>query len=80
MAEHDPAQRPRKETHGVRGKRRLVPARGSRVGKKSWLKTSAAAVPYRKKSYHSIVVPMKLATTTRATPPAGFPGDSMRRL
>jgi hypothetical protein len=29
------------------------------------LKTSAAAVPYRKKSYHSIVVPTKLAMTTR---------------
>jgi hypothetical protein len=34
------------------------------VGKKSRLKTSAAAVPYRKKSYHSIVVPMKQARTT----------------
>ena len=28
------------------------------------LKTRAAAVPYRKKSYHSTVVPMKLAKMT----------------
>jgi hypothetical protein len=34
------------------------------VGKKSLLKTSAEAVPYRKKSYHSIVVPIKLARIT----------------
>src|SRR6186997_3317341 len=38
-----------------------VPITGSTFGKNSRLKTSAAAVPYRKKSYHSIVVPMKLA-------------------
>jgi FtsP/CotA-like multicopper oxidase with cupredoxin domain len=41
-----------------------VPTSGSASGKKSSLKTSAAAVPYRKKSYHSIVVPMKLAVAT----------------
>jgi len=44
-----------------------VPANGSSVGKNSRLNTKAAAVPYRKKSYHSIVVPIKLASTTRRT-------------
>src|SRR3954453_8070467 len=39
-----------------------VPARVDSPGKKTAGKTSAAAVPYRKKSYHSIVVPMVLAT------------------
>jgi hypothetical protein len=41
-----------------------VPTVGSAVGKNSSLKISAAAVPYRKKSYHSIAVPMKLARAT----------------
>src|SRR5688572_17168421 len=43
----------------------MVPATGSKVGKKSLLKTSAAAVPYRKKSYHSMSVPMNAAAMTR---------------
>jgi hypothetical protein len=38
-----------------------VPVSGSKAGKKILLKISAAAVPYRKKSYHSIVVPIMLA-------------------
>src|SRR5262249_32950933 len=50
-------------------KEAMVPAKGSRAGKNSSLNTSAAAVPYKKKSYHSIVVPMKLAKTTRVTEP-----------
>src|SRR6266576_3584712 len=37
---------------------------GSKVGKKSLLKISAAAVPYRKKSYHSMAVPIRLAVAT----------------
>src|SRR6266545_5412471 len=41
-----------------------VPVSGSAVGKKSLLNTSAAAELYRKKSYHSIVVPTRLAPTT----------------
>src|SRR5215210_698791 len=41
-----------------------VPISGLEPGKNSSPKTSAAAVPYKKKSYHSIVVPMKLAATT----------------
>src|SRR4051812_18801257 len=49
----------------------MVPATGSTVGKNSVLKTSAAAVPYRKKSYHSMAVPTKLAATTRTTDAAG---------
>jgi hypothetical protein len=38
--------------------------KGSSLGKKSGPKTSAAAVPYKKKSYHSTVVPIKLASAT----------------
>ena len=41
-----------------------VPVTGSKDGKKTWLKMRAAAVPKMKKSYHSIVVPMKLAKAT----------------
>ena len=41
-----------------------MPISGSDSGKNSSPKTSAAAVPYRKKSYHSMVVPMKLAVAT----------------
>src|SRR5439155_5265266 len=37
---------------------------GSNVGKNSLLKISAAAVPYRKKSYHSMAVPIRLAVAT----------------
>ena len=41
-----------------------VPVTGSKDGKKTWLKTRAAAVPKMKKSYHSIVVPIRLAKAT----------------
>src|SRR5438876_11081518 len=41
-----------------------VPTNGSKVGKNSLLNTSAAAVLYRKKSYHSIDVPIRLASAT----------------
>src|SRR5882757_11229816 len=41
-----------------------VPTIGSKVGKNSLLKISAAAVPYRKKSYHSMAVPIRLAVAT----------------
>src|SRR3954447_11943210 len=44
-----------------------VPLRGEKVGKNRTLKTSAAAVPYRKKSYHSMVVPIRLASATSRT-------------
>ena len=37
---------------------------GSKVGKNNLLKISAAAVPYRKKSYHSMAVPIRLAVAT----------------
>src|SRR6202012_257829 len=43
-----------------------VPVIGSKAGKKILLKISAAAVPYTKKSYHSIVVPIRLAIPTIA--------------
>src|SRR5690242_16086634 len=39
----------------------IVPARGLSVGKKSLAKTVAEKKPYKKKSYHSIVVPSVLA-------------------
>jgi hypothetical protein len=41
-----------------------VPVTGSNDGKKILLKIRAAAVPKMKKSYHSIVVPMRLAKAT----------------
>jgi hypothetical protein len=41
-----------------------VPTIGSKVGKNSLLKITAAAVPYRKKSYHLIAVPIRLAVAT----------------
>src|SRR5919112_2859749 len=41
-----------------------VPTRGLTCGKNNWLNTSAAAVPKIKKSYHSMAVPMRLATAT----------------
>ena len=41
-----------------------VPVTGSKDGKKTSLKTRAAAVPKMKKSYHSMVVPMRLANAT----------------
>src|SRR5579872_3147058 len=41
-----------------------VPTTGSNCGKKSLLNTSAAIVLYRKKSYHSTVVPTVLANAT----------------
>ena len=65
-----------RRTAGRRSRRRRwpndasVPVSGSNVGKNSVLKTSAAAVPYRKKSYHSMVVPTKLASATTATDPS----------
>ena len=49
----------------------MVAARGSKVVKNNFPKTSAEAVPYRKKSYHSMAVPMKLARTTRDADPEG---------
>src|SRR5919202_3457370 len=42
-----------------------VPVRGSFSGKKSRAKTRPLAVLYRKKSYHSMVVPMVLAMMAR---------------
>src|SRR5579885_2311637 len=43
---------------------RSVATKGLNVGKKSLGKTSEAIVPYRKKSYHSMVVPSVLARMT----------------
>src|SRR6516225_5779977 len=42
-----------------------VPTSGSDPGKYSLAKTSPVTVLYRKKSYHSIVVPIVLAITAR---------------
>ena len=41
-----------------------VPVNGSNEGKKTSLNTRAAAVPKMKKSYHSMVVPTRLAKAT----------------
>ena len=54
-----------------------VPVTGSKDGKKTALKIRAAAVPKMKKSYHSIIVPMRLAKATlrdawRDGPPRGW--------
>src|SRR2546427_6720434 len=46
-------------------KARRVPTNGSELGKNSRGNTSAAATPYRKKSYHSMVVPTADAVTAR---------------
>jgi hypothetical protein len=51
-----------------------VPLSGSAVGKKSLLNTSAAAEEYRKKSYHSMVVPIRLAETMRGRDLGGVTG------
>src|SRR5918997_4389987 len=58
-----PTGRAKKPTPYV-AKASKVPPSGVASGKKSAPKTRAAAVPYRKKSYHSIAVPIKLARAT----------------
>src|ERR1700690_4279134 len=63
-------------------KDRIFPVNGSASGKKRAGKTRVAAVPYRKKSYHSMGVPMVLATpasiNTRREE-GGFMGGKRRR-
>src|SRR5664280_709328 len=49
-----------------------TPMYGELPGKKSLGKISAAAVPYRKKSYHSMVVPTVLARTARRRWPSAI--------
>src|SRR5713226_3692178 len=46
-----------------------VPTNGSDFGKYSWPNTNPVTVLYRKKSYHSIVVPIVLAITARLSCP-----------
>src|ERR1700733_10511675 len=41
-----------------------VPTTASKFGKNSLFNTSGVTTPYRKKSYHSIVVPIALAKAT----------------
>src|SRR5207248_2031758 len=48
-------------------KDRICPENGSTLGKKSRGKARAAITPYRKKSYHSMVVPTVLAITASIT-------------
>jgi hypothetical protein len=64
VAEDDPADGPGDEPGGRGRKASSVPVSGSASGKNSLLKTGAAAEPWRKKSYHSREVPIRLATTT----------------
>ena len=52
-------------------KERRVPTRGSNLGKNSGPNTNAAAVPYRKKSYHSSAEPM---VAEKITPRGGWVG------
>ena len=60
-----PTGRAAKPTNWVAERQQDADERGV-AGKKTCGKTKAAAVPYRKKSYHSMVVPTVLATTARA--------------
>jgi hypothetical protein len=61
-----PTGRAAKPTKNVANDAR-VPAVGLKLGKNAGPKTTAAVVPYRKKSYHSMVVPMTLATAALLT-------------
>jgi hypothetical protein len=64
MGEDGAADGPGDEANGKRSESGQVPVTGSKDGKKTSLKIRAAAVPKMKKSYHSIVVPMRLAKAT----------------
>ena len=59
-----PSGRTTKPTPKVRNAK-SVPTTGSLLGKNSSPNTKAAAVPYRKKSYHSSADPMLAARITR---------------
>src|ERR671921_3622 len=64
-------------------KERSRPMPGSDCGKKTCGKTSAAAEPKRKKSYHSMLVPANVESTTRRREEGGglarfsVPGGSL---
>src|SRR5213080_4733105 len=62
-----PMGRARKPTKLV-VKAAMVPAMGSSSGKKSFAKIVAAKKPYKKKSYHSMAVPMVLAPRMGSIP------------
>jgi hypothetical protein len=64
VAEADSAEQTGQEADRERGKRRQGPHQGIDLREDSLLKTSAAAVRYGKKSYHSMAVQMKLARAT----------------
>lgn len=64
MPEDYSPERPRRETDRVGRKGEQDCGGLLNSGKKSDGKTSEAAVPYKKKSYHSIAVPIKLAKAT----------------
>ena len=70
-----PSGRDRKPTPKV-ANAAIKPIKGSLSGKNRGAKTSPAAVPKIKKSYHSINAPAKLPMTTRlmALPDSSFPG------
>jgi len=59
-----PGANPRVGSEGLQG-----PGVGAGIGEEDGRETIAAAVPYRKKSYHSIEVPITLETTARVTAP-----------
>ena len=62
---HHPADGPGQDPDTERGETGERAGRGDNVEKNWVLKTSGTAVEKMKKSYHSIVVPMELATATR---------------
>ena len=64
VGEDGAAEGPRDEPDGERSESGQGAGYRIKDGKKTWLKTRAAAVPKMKKSYHSIVVPMRLAKAT----------------
>jgi hypothetical protein len=60
MAEHEAAERPDQKADAERGEAASVPIAGLTFGKNPALKTSAATIPYSKKSYQSTTAPTKL--------------------
>src|SRR5580704_12252320 len=69
-----PSGRTTKPTPKVR-KESSVPTSGSLFGKNKSPNTSAAAVPYRKKSYHSSAEPTQAARITRRRVAAQLPAE-----
>jgi hypothetical protein len=63
MPKDCPTERPRNEPDRVGAEGSKSAHEWIETRKNSLLNTSSAAVPYSRKSYHSIIVPMTLAPT-----------------